>query len=433
MTDLENFRGDSRKSVLKFEGKRRWRVLSNVVRIRQDQETLQTIDLSFLKEWLMRQQLYFGVLNEAYALENYEKTDADIRGIRFVIFDRQCFGRGFQLLVEENYDLELTLNAFATERDVQSFFLGIRDLCEKLAVDEFEQEGERCFLDQIDALYKELIKQNRWLVKHRLQERTTIFGCIYPIMIEESLIRHLALLEEPAAYRLYERYLDEKQHLEAYYGKPVVLKEGSERTARYPLVEGALTILPLEGDWPQAYQLHELPQIQSWSVFLLKKKGEEGDLRREANIPYAEFMKLVRPLKCPHFDAAHLLVAYDEALDREVRAWQREQGRKRMIRWLSNERELGAPPARIEFVSAFTDADDVRCAIYKYKKSRFDKWLLGITSERGTFSEFREYREECAQEDARELLERLKTFWKRKAQEIERKEEGEKYDQVGID
>lgn len=48
MTDLENFRGDSRKSVLKFEGKRRWRVLSNVVRIRQDQETLQTIDLSFL-------------------------------------------------------------------------------------------------------------------------------------------------------------------------------------------------------------------------------------------------------------------------------------------------------------------------------------------------------------------------------------------------
>lgn len=104
-----------------------------------------------------------------------------------------------------------------------------------------------------------------------------------------------------------------------------------------------------------------------------------------------------------------------------------------MIRWLSNERELGAPPARIEFVSAFTDADDVRCAIYKYKKSRFDKWLLGITSERGTFSEFREYREECAQTDARELLERLKTFWKRKAQEIERKEEGEKYDQVGID
>ena len=210
MTDLENFRGDSRKSVLKFEGKRRWRVLSNVVRIRQDQETLQTIDLSFLKEWLMRQQLYFGVLNEAYALENYEKTDADIRGIRFVIFDRQCFGRGFQLLVEEDYDLELTLNAFATERDVQSFFLGIRDLCETLAVDEFEQEGERCFLDQIDALYKESIKQNRWLVKHRLQERTTIFGCIYPIMIEESLIRHLALLEEPAAYRLYERYLDER-------------------------------------------------------------------------------------------------------------------------------------------------------------------------------------------------------------------------------
>ena len=35
--------------------------------------------------------------------------------------------------------------------------------------------------------------------------------------------------------------------------------------------------------------------------------------------------------------------------------------------------------------------------------------------------------------DQRELLERLKTFWKRKAQEIERKEEGEKDDQVGID
>ena len=120
-------------------------------------------------------------------------------------------------------------------------------------------------------------------------------------------------------------YLDEKQHLEAYYGKPVVLKEGSERTARYPLVEGALTILPLEGDWPQAYQLHELPQIQSWSVFLLKKKGEEGDLRRDWAI--ADFQ-----------------VSYDSGTDistpvdlsdesKEVNIWKRNPGKWRRVDW----------------------------------------------------------------------------------------------------
>ena len=42
---------------------------------------------------------------------------------------------------------------------------------------------------------------------------------------------------------------------------------------------------------------------------------------------------------------------------------------------------------RLEYTNAFADEDGINCLIFKYKKNAFGKWLLGIVSESGTFSE----------------------------------------------
>ena len=68
--------------------------------------------------------------------------------------------------------------------------------------------------------------------------------------------------------------------------------------------------------------------------------------------------------------------------------------------WLSDLSELGKKPAKIEYTNAFTDEDGINCLIFKYKKNVFGKWLLGIVSESGTFSEMGEYHQKTEIDDA---------------------------------
>jgi len=60
-------------------------------------------------------------------------------------------------------------------------------------------------------------------------------------------------------------------------------------------------------------------------------------------------------------------------------------------KWLADPAELGRKPAKIEYTASFEDEDGIKCMIFKFKKSFFGKWLLGIVSESGTFSEMKEY------------------------------------------
>ena len=59
--------------------------------------------------------------------------------------------------------------------------------------------------------------------------------------------------------------------------------------------------------------------------------------------------------------------------------------------WLSDPSELGKKPTKIEYTNAFADEDGINCLVFKYKKNLLGKWLLGIVSESGTFSEMGEY------------------------------------------
>ena len=88
--------------------------------------------------------------------------------------------------------------------------------------------------------------------------------------------------------------------------------------------------------------------------------------------------------------------------------------------WLADPAELGRKPAKIEYTASFEDEDGIKCMIFKFKKSFFGKWLLGIVSESGTFSEMKEYNSSTETEDAKSLLHILKEYWKK----IAEKEQG---------
>ncbi|MDE6111489.1 MAG: hypothetical protein K2F65_06185, partial [Eubacterium sp.] len=88
-------------------------------------------------------------------------------------------------------------------------------------------------------------------------------------------------------------------------------------------------------------------------------------------------------------------------------------------RWLSDSRELGQKPFKIEYTNSFEDEDGIKCMIFKYKKSIFGKWLLGIVSESGTFSEMQEYNQNTEIEDSEKILKMLKNYWKNMAKNMQ--------------
>lgn len=83
--------------------------------------------------------------------------------------------------------------------------------------------------------------------------------------------------------------------------------------------------------------------------------------------------------------------------------------------WLSDPSELGKKPTKIEYTNAFADEDGINCLVFKYKKNLLGKWLLGIVSESGTFSEMEEYNQKTEIDDAKRILEMLKNYWKEMA------------------
>ncbi len=102
-----------------------------------------------------------------------------------------------------------------------------------------------------------------------------------------------------------------------------------------------------------------------------------------------------------------------------------EKEKLEVIEWLAHPNELGSEPYKIEFVKEFTDEEEFNCLIFKYKKSALSPWLLAISGDAGIFSEMLKYNEATAIEDAKELMNYLKDYWKSVARSEEEKEERE--------
>ena len=106
---------------------------------------------------------------------------------------------------------------------------------------------------------------------------------------------------------------------------------------------------------------------------------------------------------------------------------QKDVAREELVLWLSHPSELGKRPAKIECAGEFV-LHDLRYYYFKYKKSSFGKWYLGVAGgfEEGSmehcghiFSEMQEYHESNAQEEAIRMVERIREYWMKQAERYE--------------
>ncbi len=107
---------------------------------------------------------------------------------------------------------------------------------------------------------------------------------------------------------------------------------------------------------------------------------------------------------------------------------QMNAARDEMSSWLAHPQELGATPAALEWAGEF-DLHDMHYYIFKYKiEADDDKWLLGVAGGYAgdelehcghVFSEMEEYLPDTAEEQAKALVEMVRSYWMQQAEEAE--------------
>ncbi len=393
--------------------------MSVVVNINQDLNKKKKITLKELEEMVNSEQLYYGVPNQAYCLENYT-GGKEIRNQLFVLFSRKTYGRGISFFVDDDYNIELVLNYPATNTDIEVFYHFIKSCCENLELETFLQEGEEYSLRQIEDLKQEVKTFNQKYIRQELKEGLTIFGCIYPITIEKNFIKSVHIVLPERVTDLFELYLDKKQKQDCYFAKPIIYTNNQEDSyyARYALTEDVPSIFPLEPYLPFGYKQDYFKKIKSWNVAIIEPKNQE--FKMIAEIPFADFKKMIDKKKCPAFDAKHIIVTVDKNILKKVENDKIQRAKENLSEWLSDFRELGHKPAKIEYTNSFEE-EKISCMIFKYKKTLLGKWMLGIVSDSGTFSEGQEYHKETEIEDAKKIIKLLKEIWQRQAKELEQK------------
>lgn len=102
-----------------------------------------------------------------------------------------------------------------------------------------------------------------------------------------------------------------------------------------------------------------------------------------------------------------------------------------MVDWLSHPHELGKAPTKIEYTGSF-DLYDMHYYMFKYKKGLLGKWLLGVCGGYvedeldhcgHVFSNMSEYNENSAVEDAKQMVEMIRSYWMEQARLAEERKE----------
>lgn len=281
--------------------------MSIVVRIKQDTQSIKKIDLSYLREWVETKNLAFGILNIGYALEEYN-GEQDIKEIRFVIYQPQMIGRGVGFYLDQNYNVELDVNYFNSEGDIRLFYDLIQLICDFFGVDYFYQEEEKRLLKEISMLQEETLRQNKKLMKSDLEKGITVFGAVYPIVLESDFLEKIKSLNEEEAVEQFGQYLNEKQQHDYYFAKAILVedKNTKEISGYYVLTEGVESIFPRTPYIPFGYHLEKSQKVQDWSIRFVELS--DSGFQMIGSIPFHQINQLFSLEKCKTFDQNHVLV-----------------------------------------------------------------------------------------------------------------------------
>ena len=377
--------------------------MSVLVKIKQDLNKVKKIDLKKLEEYGILGNLYLGLSDEACCFERY-KGDNDIRNKILVLFDRDLFGRGMLLLLDNDYNIELVLNYPTTQVDIDNFYRFIKDICDKFKFKKIIEDNIEYDIKDIDKLKNGVTRANQINIKNNIEAGLTIFGCINPITLDNEFIKEIDKLSATQAVQYFGSYLERKQRKMYYFAKPLLFKKDTGKLySRYALTENATSIFPINPYLPFGYNQKLIKDIEDWNVVVFKENNDDYLLVGE--VPFNYFKKIINIKKLVKYDYKHILVTVDKKIILKVENYNIKKAKKELIAWLKGN---NYKPLQVVFTNKFYDENNEICYIFKYKNNLFTSWYLGIVNKLGSYSNIKEYKKETEVEAANDILNLLK-------------------------
>jgi len=278
--------------------------------IEQKKPLKTTLNLTFLQNMCQALGLSYGVPNTAYALSDYDGGQ-DIGDTTFVLYDPQKIGRGFSFWADESrHDCFVRLNNPATNEDITSFYGCIGYLCRELKTDHFLQDSnETHSVSQIGELAQNITVWNASeLLTFIKMDFSIVFGAMYPVAIEQDIIKRLLSLPESKAIDVFASYLHEKQKNDYYYAKASLFEDNETviTLGMYTVTEEVDSIFPLCPYVPFNYGVDFDYPVDEWIVTFVHEKN--GDYCVAGRMDFQDFASAYGLPGKPRFDAKHVII-----------------------------------------------------------------------------------------------------------------------------
>ena len=246
------------------------------------------------------------------------KGEDDITGVPLVICSPEHLGRGVTFTQIDDCTVELIVHYPATKWDIEMLEQAIRDICTALGTDCFiKEETEEYTLADLKELMQQQKKMCAHLVKEDLEPGLTVFGCFYPIQLEDSFLKRIDEAPIGQVLNLYAEYLHEKQKEDRYYSWPHLFETEDGYIARYPLFYNVPSIFPLEKGLPFGVDQSKKDQIIRWTVWLWDNEGKE--ILEE--VPLDQFVQMLDLGQAHAFDAAHCYITLNRYILDKVKEY----------------------------------------------------------------------------------------------------------------
>jgi len=186
----------------------------------------------------------YGYLDEGFILEMDEVSDEG-----FLLYNPEAIARGIDVFYPkgEKEFINLRLNLFTTDDEIEDFFNLIIELCYKCKTDVFLYENEECSLDDIPVLLDDLknVSYNALLdhIKDTESGSLLIFGAYNPICIDKNELMSINANTSSDALK---KYLHDLQSQDLYYAKPIIFCDNNDYRGIYIITEECDSVLPLD-------------------------------------------------------------------------------------------------------------------------------------------------------------------------------------------
>ena len=220
-----------------------------------------------------------------------------------LLFDRNCIGRGVQVVENTKDTVHLAVNLPCTQEDIQMLYIVSRRIASIWKSDSIMVEDTKVSLSEIKKMEEHDIAMNKSLLgdapKLFGDDYATLYCVTLPICIPVKQLQGYS-----DDYQGFSQFLDEKQRLGAFYSCPIFYTLNGEVISLYVGISEGEFILPNK---PRMSFMNDGKEVQCDKALIAIPEVFPDE--KISRLDYQTFVDRIPKEKVSEFDCQHMLIS----------------------------------------------------------------------------------------------------------------------------